>query len=144
MTGDEVQIGNCSHTRRLFSHECKQRSSGIRNLKSAEEPDKKGDIRSGRPSNGALPYPYGPNAHAAGSSEPSEDSPPGFLPLHPALLFLPLAEAVTGDEVMNQPQAWQTYDRWLQDDRVAWLDDPSGIERILNGRRPATKDRADC
>ena len=67
-----------------------------------------------------------------------------FLPLHPALLFLPLAEAVTGDEVMNQPQAWQTYDHWLQDDRVAWLDDPSGIERILNGRRPATKDRADC
>ena len=70
-----------------------------------------------------------------------------FLPLHPALLFLPLAEAVTGDEVMNQPQAWQTYDHWLQDDRVAWLDDPSGIERILNGRAaplPRTEPIAKC
>jgi len=68
-----------------------------------------------------------------------------FLPLRPALLFLPLTEeAVTGEEVMNQPQAWQTYDRWLQDDRVACLDDPSGIERILTRRRPATKDRPDC
>jgi len=36
-----------------------------------------------------------------------------------------------GDEVMNQPQAWQTYDRWLQDDRVAYLDEPSGFERIF-------------
>jgi len=55
-----------------------------------------------------------------------------FLPLDPALLSLPLtAEAVTGDEVMNQPHAWQTYDRWLQDDRVACLDDPNGIERTL-------------
>ena len=71
-------------------------------------------MRSGRPSNGALPYPYGPSAHAAGSSEPSEDSPPVFLPLHPALLSLPLAaEAVTGDEVMNQLHPWPTYDRWL-------------------------------
>jgi len=48
---------------------------------------------------------------------------------------------------MNQPQAWQTYDRWLQDDRVAWLDDPSGIERILNGRAaplPRTEPIAKC
>ena len=54
-----------------------------------------------------------------------------------------MAEAVTGDEVMNQPHAWQIYDRWLQDDRIACLDDPSGIERSLTRRRPATKDRAD-
>ena len=54
-----------------------------------------------------------------------------------------MAEAVTGDEVMNQPHAWQIYDRWLQDDRVAGLDDPSGIELTLT-RRLATKDRANC
>jgi predicted nucleic acid-binding protein len=48
---------------------------------------------------------------------------------------------------MNQPQAWQTYDRWLQDDRVAILDEPPGLERIFRSlsrlRRPATKDWAD-
>lgn len=52
-----------------------------------------------------------------------------------------------GDEVMNQRRAWQTYDRWLQDDRVARLDEPSGLERIFRSltrlRRPATKDWAD-
>ena len=44
---------------------------------------------------------------------------------------------------MKQPHAWQIYDRWLQDDRVAGLDDPSGIELTLT-RRLATKDRANC
>jgi toxin-antitoxin system PIN domain toxin len=62
-------------------------------------------------------------------------------------LRLLTAEAVMADEVMNQPQAWQTYDRWLQDDRVACLDEPSGLERIFRSltrlRRPATKDWAD-
>jgi len=62
-------------------------------------------------------------------------------------LRLLTAEAVMADEVMNQPQAWQTYDRWLQDDRVACLDEPSGLERISRSltrlRRPATKDWAD-
>ena len=62
-------------------------------------------------------------------------------------LRLITAEAVMGDEVMNQPQAWQTYDRWVQDDRVACLDEPPGLERIFRGltrlRRPATKDWAD-
>jgi len=63
------------------------------------------------------------------------------------LLRLLNAEAVMADEVMNQPQAWQTYDRWLQDDRVACLDEPPGLERIFRSltrlRRPATKDWAD-
>ena len=62
-------------------------------------------------------------------------------------LRLLTAEAVMGDELMNQRQAWQTYDRWLQDDRVACLDEPSGLERIFRNltrlRRPATKDWAD-
>ena len=63
--------------------------------------------------------------------------------------FLPLltAEAVMGREVMNQPQAWQTYDRWLEDDRVAFFEEPPGLERTFRAltrlRRPATKDWAD-
>jgi toxin-antitoxin system PIN domain toxin len=63
------------------------------------------------------------------------------------LLRLLTAEAVMSKEVMNQPQAWQTYDSWLQDDRVACLDEPPGLERVFRGmtrlRRPATKDWAD-
>ena len=62
-------------------------------------------------------------------------------------LRLLTAEAVMGDELMSQRQAWQIYDRWLQDDRVACLDEPSGLERIFRNltrlRRPATKDWAD-
>ena len=62
-------------------------------------------------------------------------------------LRLLTAEAVMTDEVMNQPQAWQTYDRWLQDARVACLDEPPGLERLFRSltrlRRPATKDWAD-
>jgi toxin-antitoxin system PIN domain toxin len=62
-------------------------------------------------------------------------------------LRLLTAEAVMGDELMNRRQAWQTYDLWLQDDRVACLDEPSGLERIFRNltrlRRPATKDWAD-
>jgi predicted nucleic acid-binding protein len=34
-----------------------------------------------------------------------------------------------GDEVMRQPEAWATYDRWLEDDRVNFLEEPSGLER---------------
>jgi toxin-antitoxin system PIN domain toxin len=63
------------------------------------------------------------------------------------LLRLLTAEVVMSDEVMNQPQAWQTYDRWLRDDRVACLDEPPGLERVFRSltrlRRPATKDWAD-
>jgi len=62
-------------------------------------------------------------------------------------LRLLTAEAVLGDEVMHQRQAWQTYDRWLEDDRVACLEEPSGLERIFRNltrlRRTATKDWAD-
>ena len=63
------------------------------------------------------------------------------------LLRLMTTAVVMGDEVMTQPQAWATYDRWLQDPRVTFVDEPPQIEprfRALTGRRhPATKDWAD-
>ncbi len=63
------------------------------------------------------------------------------------LLRLLSAEAVMGDDVMNQTEAWATYDRWLEDDRVAFLDEPHDLERrfrtIARHRRPAPKDWAD-
>jgi len=45
---------------------------------------------------------------------------------------------------MNQPHAWQTYDRCSKTTALPAWDDPSGIERTLTRRRPATKERADC
>ncbi len=64
------------------------------------------------------------------------------------LLRLLTAEAVMGRaETMNQAQAWQAYDRWLEDDRVSFLEEPPGLERIFRTltrqRRPAPKDWAD-
>ena len=63
------------------------------------------------------------------------------------LLRLLTAEPVMGDEAMNQEEAWDTYDRWLQDDRVDLMDEPPGLEsrfRILTrSRHPAPKDWAD-
>jgi predicted nucleic acid-binding protein len=52
-----------------------------------------------------------------------------------------------GDEVMTQPQAWAAYDRWLQDSRVTFVDEPHEIEARFRAltrlRQPATKDWAD-
>lgn len=63
------------------------------------------------------------------------------------LLRLLTAEAVMGDEVMTQPQAWAVYDRWLGDPRVEFVDEPAEIETRFRAltrlRRPATKDWAD-
>ena len=63
------------------------------------------------------------------------------------LLRLLTTQAVMGDEVMTQPQAWAAYDRWLQDPRVTFIDEPAELEppfRSLTRRRqPATKDWAD-
>ena len=63
------------------------------------------------------------------------------------LLRLLTANAVMGDEVMTQPQAWAAYDRWLDDPRVTFVDEPAELEtrfRTLTRRRqPATKDWAD-
>ena len=63
------------------------------------------------------------------------------------LLRLLMAEAVMGDEVMTQPEAWAAHDRWLQDDRVELMNEPNGLEpRFRNLTRcpnPSTKDWAD-
>ena len=44
------------------------------------------------------------------------------------LLRLLTTEAVMGDEVMTQPQAWGAYDRWHHDPRVELVDEPAEIE----------------
>lgn len=64
------------------------------------------------------------------------------------LLRLLTAEAVMGPrEVLSQTAAWQTYDRWLEDARISFLEEPPGLERLFREvsrqRRPAPKDWAD-
>lgn len=63
------------------------------------------------------------------------------------LLRLLTADAVMGDEVMNQQEAWGVYDRWLQDERVDFMDEPSGLESrfrtMTRLRHPAPKNWAD-
>lgn len=64
------------------------------------------------------------------------------------LLRLLTTEAVMGeDEVLSQAGAWRVYDRWLDDDRVLFLEEPPNLEtpfRTLSHRqRPAPKDWSD-
>ncbi len=53
-----------------------------------------------------------------------------------------------GSEVMTQPEAWQIYDRWLDDERVVFLGEPVGLEQAFRSysrrRIPAPKEWADA
>ena len=65
-----------------------------------------------------------------------------------SFLRLITTEAVMGhDEVLSQRQAWEVYDRWFEDSRVLFLDEPGNLEKELRGilrqTRPAAKDWAD-
>ncbi len=48
---------------------------------------------------------------------------------------------------MNQAEAWAAYDRWFEDDRVGFLEEPTGLESVLRSlsrlQHPAPKDWAD-
>ena len=64
------------------------------------------------------------------------------------LLRLLTLEAVMGqNEVMSQAGAWKTYDRWLQDERISFLDEPPEIDEAFRGLtqsgQAAPKDWAD-
>jgi uncharacterized protein len=65
-----------------------------------------------------------------------------------SLLRLFTTQAVMGPEVMTQPEAWRIYDRWLDDPRVAFLDEPRGLEQAFGSdsrrRTPAPKEWADA
>jgi uncharacterized protein len=63
------------------------------------------------------------------------------------LLRLLSTEAVMKSEVLTQSQAWQVYDRWLEDERIAFVDEPANLEANFrsesSSRRAAAKDWAD-
>ena len=45
------------------------------------------------------------------------------------LLRLLTADAVMGDDVLRQTEAWAVYDRWIEDARVGLMEEPPGLER---------------
>ena len=51
------------------------------------------------------------------------------------------------DKVLSQTEAWAVYDRWIQDDRVSFVEESLALEarfRVLTqDERPAAKDWAD-
>jgi hypothetical protein len=63
------------------------------------------------------------------------------------LLRLLTAEAVMGDEVLHQADAWRVYDRWFADDRVTFLEEPPALERrfraLTRGKQASPKAWAD-
>src|SRR5579863_1951401 len=66
-----------------------------------------------------------------------------------SLLRLLTTEAVMGeDEVLTQPAAWTVYDRWFEDPRTMFLDEPANLERkfrmLSRQPRPAAKEWADA
>jgi len=64
-----------------------------------------------------------------------------------SLLRLLTTQAVMGLEVMTQPEAWRIYDQWMDDSRIAFLDEPAGFEQSFRShsrrRSPAPKEWAD-
>lgn len=49
------------------------------------------------------------------------------------LLRLLTLEAVMGDEVLGQRDAWAVYDSLARDSRVSWCREPDGIEPVWRG-----------
>lgn len=64
------------------------------------------------------------------------------------LLRLLTAPAVMGvDQAMSQRDAWRAYDRWLEDDRVEFLEEPGGLDTpfraLTQSAQASPKDWAD-
>ena len=63
------------------------------------------------------------------------------------LRLLTIAAVMGGDGALSQREAWDVYDRWIQDDRIAYLEEPSTLEQYLQTfsqkAEPAPKDWAD-
>jgi toxin-antitoxin system PIN domain toxin len=48
-----------------------------------------------------------------------------------SLLRLLTTRSVMGGEVMTQDEAWSAYDRWIQDERVFFADEPPDAEEVF-------------
>lgn len=65
-----------------------------------------------------------------------------------SLLRLLTTEAVMSADVLNQAEAWHVYDRWLEDDRIEFIDEPPLMEASFRAlsqqKRSSPKDWADA
>ena len=65
-----------------------------------------------------------------------------------SFLRLLTTQAVMHSDIRSQAEAWQVYDRWLDDPRIVSLDEPQGLELTLRRhsrlKQPAPKDWADA
>ncbi len=63
------------------------------------------------------------------------------------LRLLTTEQIMNSQEVLTQRQAWQVYDRLLEDDRIVFIDEPADLETAFRSasqlRRAAPKDWAD-
>src|SRR5262249_18527264 len=66
------------------------------------------------------------------------------------LLRLLSNDRVMGDQVLTMAEAWDVYDRWIDDPRVEWHPEPHGVEAALRqttgafSGQPAPKWIGDC
>ena len=65
-----------------------------------------------------------------------------------SLLRLLTTEAVMGaEDVLSQPMAWEVFDRWIEDSRVLFIEEPPNLDTAFRARsrlpRPAAKHWAD-
>ena len=66
------------------------------------------------------------------------------------LLRLLTNPAVMGDETLTLREAWEVYDRWLEDPRVTFFPEPRGIEAAFRqatgplAGQPSSKAVGDC
>ena len=64
-----------------------------------------------------------------------------------SFLRLITTEAIMGKDVLSQVGAWGLYDRWFDDSRVVFLEEPPALEKLFRTysrqARPAAKDWAD-
>ena len=66
------------------------------------------------------------------------------------LLRLLTSSAVMGEQVLELKEAWDAYDRWLEDPRVAFFPEPRGVDSAFRkltrslAAQPASKAVGDC
>lgn len=69
---------------------------------------------------------------------------------HIGLLRLLTNESVMGEQTLTLQKAWAVYDRWLDDPRVSFYQEPRGLDAAFReatapfGRKPASKWVGDC
>jgi toxin-antitoxin system PIN domain toxin len=56
-----------------------------------------------------------------------------------SLLRLLTTQAVMGPELMTQAEAWTAYDRWMQDSRILFLDEPANVEPVFRSESRRTR-----